>query len=368
MKVLRIFSRFIIGFTFLFSGFVKGQDPLGTVYRIEDYLIAYGWDWAMPYALFLSVLLCTAEFALGAGLVLNVKIKIVTWLVFLMMLFFTIVTFFDAIYNPVPDCGCFGDAIILTNWQTFWKNIVLMLFVGFLFYTQKASSKFWTPALQTGLLLAVILLFGGFSVWSYRHLPVIDFMAWKVGKNMYPERSLPVTYFVTYKNTNSGEVKEYPADNYPFNDSLWMKQWVFVSSRVNDPNKESRHNLLITDSTGTDVTDIYLKNSEYQLVAVSYDFTSCDIEMLSEIAVFGNKSENANVSFIFVTPALKTEINSYSKRTNAVFPVLNADDVTLKTMVRANPGLILFKNGIVLNKWNWRDVPEFEIFSAKYLK
>jgi len=142
MKFLRILSRYLIGAVFIFSGFVKGVDPMGTMFRIEDYFIAYGTEWAMPLAIVISILLCTAEFVIGVLLILNVKIKIVTWLLLLMMSGFTIMTFFDALYNPVPDCGCFGDVLILTNWQTFYKNIFLIIFVFIIVSSSRLSSSF----------------------------------------------------------------------------------------------------------------------------------------------------------------------------------------------------------------------------------
>ena len=136
-KIFTLISRLLVGCVFVFSGFVKGIDPLGTAYRIEDYFIAFGTQWAIPLALYLSVFLCTVEFSIGILLLLNVRIKEVAWLLLLMMLFFTCTTFYDALYNPVPDCGCFGDAIKLTNWQTFLKNIVLMVFVLTIFLNRK---------------------------------------------------------------------------------------------------------------------------------------------------------------------------------------------------------------------------------------
>ena len=118
-------ARSILGAIFIYSGLMKGIDPVGTEYRVEDYFIAFGMDWARPGSLFLSVILNTSEFLLGILLLFNVKIKITSWLVLLMMGFFTLVTINDALYNPVPDCGCFGDALVITNWQTFYKNLVI---------------------------------------------------------------------------------------------------------------------------------------------------------------------------------------------------------------------------------------------------
>ena len=126
MKLIANISRILVGIVFVFSGFVKGVDPLGTAYRLEDYFIAFNWTFFIPLALFFSILLCTIEFVTGIMMLLNLKMKISSWVLLLMMVFFTLLTLNDAINNPVPDCGCFGDAIKLTNWQTFYKNLVLL--------------------------------------------------------------------------------------------------------------------------------------------------------------------------------------------------------------------------------------------------
>jgi len=134
MKFIRNFSRLLVGAIFIFSGIVKGVDPLGTAYRIEDYFIAYGIEWAIPLSLFLSVFLCTLEFMLGISLLFNAWVRRTAWLLFPLMIFFTLLTMVDAIWEPVPNCGCFGDAIKLTNLETFYKNVVLIVFTAIIFY------------------------------------------------------------------------------------------------------------------------------------------------------------------------------------------------------------------------------------------
>ena len=137
MKILANTFRILTAIVFLFSGFVKGVDPLGFAYKIEDYFVAYHVDWAMPLALAISVIMCTLEFTVGAMLLLNFRMKFTSWVLLLMMIYFTGLTLIDAINNPVPDCGCFGDAIKLTNWQTFYKNVVLIIFAIVIFAYRK---------------------------------------------------------------------------------------------------------------------------------------------------------------------------------------------------------------------------------------
>jgi uncharacterized membrane protein YphA (DoxX/SURF4 family) len=231
MKIFRNFSRILVGIIFIFSGFVKGIDPLGFTYRLEDYFQVFGIPWAIPFALFLTIFLCTLEFTIGISLFFNLWIKASAWALLGMMVFFTCLTFFDMTYNLVPDCGCFGDAIKLTNTQTFLKNIVMMIFVIPVF-TGRKKFKVWAPSMAQKLfILFFALVFAGLSIYDYRHLPIIDFMGWRVG-NKINVPATPLKFYVTYKNKLTGEQKEYLTPNYPWNDSVWMSQWVFKSQRA----------------------------------------------------------------------------------------------------------------------------------------
>ena len=367
MKAIYHFSRLLLGLTFVFSGFVKGQDPLGTTFKIEDYFVAYGWEWAMPYALILSILLCTFEFALGAGLLLNLQFRLVSWLTAALMVFFTGLTLYDAIYNPVPDCGCFGDAIKLTNWQTFWKNVVLLVFVVLMFYSRRKAKL--QPNRLNGQFLTLVVLasfFTLFSYWAYTNLPVFDFLPWKKGNRLYAEETLPVQYFVSYRNNTTGEIREYPADNFPFNDPVWMSEWTFASSRVFDPNVAIRHELVIVDSFGDDVTETDRRNPDYQFIITLYNPHKASPVTLERISALARKIESTGHSVIILTTALAEEIAELRRTYHWTEDVFNADDIALKMMVRANPGLVLLKDGIVINKWNGRNLPDFEAVQKKY--
>lgn len=366
MKYIRLISRIIIGSTFVFSGFVKGQDPLGFTFKLEDYLIAYDMTWAMPLVLAMTIILCAFEFTLGFALLLNLRPALTRWLVTAMMVFFTFLTFFDAIYNPVPDCGCFGDAIILTNWQTFYKNVILMVFVIGLIVTRKYEKPTINAGSQWILLMAGFLCFAAFSVYSYRHLPVFDFMPWKVGKNMYPTSDIQAKYYVTYKNNSTGETKEYESHNFPYNDSTWMSEWRFVSQRVDDPSASLRHELQILDSTGTDVTDTYIRNNDYQIIITMYDPHTVPHGVATQLEPLVNYLYNSGHTPVILTAALPEEMKAIARDYHNRAEVLNADDIVLKTMVRANPGVMLMKDGVVIDKWNWRDTPGVESLKAKF--
>jgi len=350
----------------MFSGFVKGVDPLGTAYKIEDYFIAYGTEWALPIALFLSIALCALEFSLGVSLFFNLRLKLMTWPLLILMIFFTVLTFFDAIYNPVPDCGCFGDAIKLTNWETFYKNLVLLIPVLIIF----AYSKKYQPWLMpVPAMLAVLLIFLGFalfSVYQYRHLPMIDFLGWKTGNDMVPDNPGTPKVYLIYQNKLTGETKEYLSPDYPWNDTVWLKEWEFVNQRIDDSHVIKGHTLSIFDAEGNELTDLFVNNPGYQFLAVSYDLSDGSRKGLEKLdQLYGKVSESGH-SFVVLTGSLESEIAIERAGLNPELEFYHADDIELKMMIRANPGLVLLKDGVVMGKWHWRDVPGFEELKERF--
>ena len=368
MKILRTSFRILVGLVFVFSGFVKGIDPLGTEYRMEDYFIVFSIPVFIPFSLYLTIFLCVLEFSLGISLLFNLLIRKTVWLLVPMMMFFTILTFFDAVYNLVPDCGCFGDALKITNLQTFLKNIVLMAFVLTIFAWRK---KYRNPLPAWGvytLLLITVSAFSALSVQCYRHLPLIDFMAWKAGNRVNKTESLPVTFYVTYKNKKTGEEKEYVSPNYPWNDSIWLADWIFTSQRVVDPNKNQGLVLRVEDQHGTDYTSSVLDNPDYQFIMVAYDLNKTDRKGFHKILPFYKQAVGDGYSFICLTNSLPAEIRKFRLQNGTGFDYYNSDEVVLKTMVRSNPGLILLKDGVVMAKWGFRDFPSYEQVKERFIK
>ena len=225
--------RILVGALFIFSSFTKGVDPLGTKYKMLDYFIAYNIEWLNGFALTLSVFMIMAEFIVGFCLMFNLLPRLATLGATLLMLFFTTTTFFDALYNLVPECGCFGTAIKMSNWQTFFKNlIILAVLIPLIFNNKSLVNKRVTILGQTLFTFLFIGLFVWFEIYNVRHLPVVDFMDWKVGRDMKPaENPEPAEIYLTFKNIETGGTEEYLSPNYPWNDSVWMSQWEFVSQR-----------------------------------------------------------------------------------------------------------------------------------------
>lgn len=350
-----VINRMLVGALFIFSSFTKGVDPLGTKYKMLDYLAAYGMEWMNDAALVLAVVMILAEFIVGISLLTNVLPRLATLGAALLMLFFTATTFFDAMYDLVPDCGCFGTAIKMSNWQTFFKNLVIDAVLIPIVVNNKSLKCKWLTLLGQWVLAIIFMgLFVGFEIYNIRHLPIIDFMDWKVGKDMTPNGYDAGKIFVTYENNETGETQEFESPNYPWNDSVWMSQWTFVSQR-----SEGGSNTLgfaILDAEGEDVTHI-LFDSEYLYVFVApylEEMTECDFEnciKMTEVAY------NQGFDYIWLT----SESPEYVEKLNEEYLIFNdvyyGDELELKTMVRSNPGLMLIDNGVIKNKWSKIDFP-----------
>ncbi len=358
--------RSILGLLFIFSGFVKGVDPMGTQYRIMDYFIAFGTDWAIPYALPLSVILNASEFVLGAMLLFNIRLKVTSWLVMIMMAIFTVTTFNDALYDPVPDCGCFGDAIILSNWQTFYKNLVIVSLLMIVFFSRNRIRFSFNQKVEYSLIIIFTLGFVWFEIFNIRHLPMIDFREWKVGNKMIVEEKSPLKYYLTYKNRDTGEEQEFLSPNYPYNDSVWMSQWEFVRQRIIDPNPKVS-DLLIEDEAGTDMTDLVIANPDFQFMLVSYDINEMNTKEVEKIQHLLTKCDEDGYSFVILTSSIPNDVRNFLKKYSLVVDYYFADDVSLETMIRANPGLVLLKNGVILDKWHYNDFPDYEDFKQKFV-
>jgi hypothetical protein len=371
MKYLRNFSRLFVGLVFIFSAFVKGVDPLGTAYRIDDYFLAYGLEWALPLplSLTLSVVLCTLEFVLGISLLFNAWIKRLSWILFILMIYFTILTFVDAIWEPVPDCGCFGDAVTLSNWETFYKNIVLIIFTAIIFLQRRKFRPPGIPAYGVSVMLFFTIAFTGFTHYNLNHLPVIDFREWKVGNNMNPEDAGEVKVYLVFRNTESGELKEYLSPDYPWQDSAWMAKWEFVDQRIDESELRRTHDLIIHDAGGEDHTANFIGNPDYQFMLIVDELRKTRVKAFETVDLLFHEAELKGISFIVITGSLPADVEAFRNRVplNPHLEFYYADDTVLKAMIRANPGLMLMKDGIVLAKWHYNDFPSFREIREKYM-
>ena len=232
MKIVREIARILVGITFIFSGFVKGIDPLGSTYKFTDYFNAFHWEWATIFSFSLAVLQALLELGIGVALLLNYRTKLAAWLALGFMVIFLPLTLYIALENPVTDCGCFGDALILSNWETFYKNIIITLLAVWVVIERKKFENRIPHFLQNIYFIGVLAIYGAIAVYSYRHLPIFDFRPYKVGNNIndgmtYPDDAQEAIYKSTYyyKNLKNEKIKKFTEKNHPWQDTL---HWEYV--------------------------------------------------------------------------------------------------------------------------------------------
>ena len=349
--------RFLLAAVFIFSGFVKANDPYGTAYKIQDYLEAWGLLQIVPgFAPYVGAMAMGAlEFTLGVYLLFGIHRKAVSTLLLLVMAFMTPLTLWLAIDNPISDCGCFGDAIILTNWETFGKNIVLLLASIIVFRWRKTYLKKlvtekvdWLIALYTVVFVLV------FSIYCVRELPVFDFRPYHIGMNIregmeIPEGVKPTTYETTFIYEKDGKRQEFTIDNFP-SDSTWT--FVEALTRVKEKGYEPPiHDFMITlQEDGTDVTEGILDDDSYTFLLVSPALRNADESGMDLINEVYDYSTEYGYRFLCVTASSDEDIIVWQDNTGAEYPFAIADEITLKTIIRSNPGLVLLKDGTPLEK------------------
>ena len=341
--------RVLVGLLFIFSSFTKGVDPLGTKFKMLDYFAVYHIEWLDGLALVLAVLMILAEFLVGICLLTNVCPHIAVIGGAALMLFFTATTLFDALYDLVPDCGCFGTAVKMTNWQTFYKNLVIdaVLLPLILNFKSLKNRLTWRGQLLIGFVYA--LLFTGFEIYNYRHLPVIDFMNWKVGKQMNGQPQQEQQIYLTFRNKETGKTQEYLSPNYPWNDSVWMSQWEFVDQRTEGGNSFLGFSAL--DEDGDDVTEMIL-TTEKLMMFTSYNMNAITMKEWEKIGSITEEAGKRGYYVIWVTATLPEEVETIKEKYPFVEEVYYGDELEIKTIVRFNPGLILLDEGLVVDKWS----------------
>ena len=341
--------RLLVGGLFIFSSFTKGVDPLGTKYKMLDYFASYHIEWLNEAAMALAVLMILAEFLIGICLLTNVCPKVAVIGGALFMLMFTFVTLFDARYDMVPDCGCFGTAVKMTNWQTFYKNLVIDAVLLPLALNLKAVSCRLKPRAQFVIGLVYAVLFAGFELYNYRHLPVVDFMNWKVGRQMNQQPEQEGQIYLTFKNKETGATQEYIAPDYPWSDSVWMSQWEFVDQHT--VGGRDYIGFTAMDEEGNDVTDMIL-NTPNLLMFTSHDASKITEKEWRNIKDITETAEAKGYYVVWTLAATPEEVALLRQAHPFMSEVYYGDELEIKTIVRFNPGLIWLDEGLVKDKWS----------------
>jgi uncharacterized membrane protein YphA (DoxX/SURF4 family) len=373
-------ARILVGLLFIFSGLIKINDPLGFSYKLEEYFEVFHLTFLNGFALSLAIILCSLEIILGFALLIGVRAVSVAWGLLLLIIFFAFLTFYSAYFKVVQTCGCFGDAIPLTPWQSFSKDLVLLLLIVILFVNRRTIKPLFSAKTGDNLLIASAVIAVGFGLYTYNFAPVIDFLPYKPGANIpdemkTPPGAKPDEYELTYnlKNKKTGATKTLTNTEY-LKTNIWKdSNWEIIGQ------PESRlvklgftpkiRDLAIQDAQGNDYTKELLSNPFNNLIIVAYELRNTDeqaIERLNAMAV--NLAQNYNTRTVLLTSNSHQYAEAFSKQHHLMFEIFYADGVPLKTMVRSNPGILLMKNGTILNKWHYHSMPKYDDLIKKYFQ
>ena len=364
--------RFLLGATFVFSGFVKAIDPIGTQYKLQDYISAVGIGGIVPdiVTLLASVALSALEFSLGVFVLFAIRRHLVSKILVAFMAVMTLITVWIALFNPVKDCGCFGEALRLTNVQTLLKNIVLLAASVVVAWRPLRMYRFLSRSTQWIAINYTILFVLLLSAHCLYHLPLIDFRPYHIGMNIKKGMEIPAgapqpefeTTFILQKN---GVKKEFTLDNYP--DSSWQ----FVDSKTVQT-KEGYvppiHDFSIQKADGDDITDSVLTAKGYIFLLVSPHLEQADDSNFGDIDLLYEYCQERKIPFYCLTASTKKDIDHWGDITGAEYPFCFTDETTLKTIIRSNPGLLLLKDGTIIRKWSHNDLPSSSSLNAPLSK
>ena len=322
MKAIVNICRLLLAVVFILSGFVKAVDPLGTQYKIEDYLIAWNLHGILPSfaTLAASGLLAATEFCIGIFLLFAIRRRLVSRLALLMMAVMTPLTLWLAWTDPVHDCGCFGDALVLTNWQTFWKNVILLAAALVVARWPLEMFRFVSQSNQWIVVNYTILFILAIEGWSLYDRPQFDFRPYHVGTNL-----------------REGWLKTMEGEDLPYAD--------FFLSRADD---------------GEDITEEVLEDKGYTFLLVSPHLELADDSQLDRINQMYEYAKDNGYAFYGTTASGQQAIEHWRERTGAEYPFCQTDAITLKTVIRSNPGMLLLKDGTIVRKWSHNLLPDEE--------
>ena len=355
--------RLVLAVVFIVSGFTKVIDPWGTSIKINEYLTIYGFDYLIPASMVFSIWLCGAEMMMGCMLLCKVRIRLVSIFALVSMLFFTILTFLSATFIPVEDCGCFGEAIKLSPWETFFKNLALLPMAAVVWAYYRNDKILAFRRSEVALTVFFFLLTMGLGFYCYCHLPLIDFLPYKIGVNIReemhassaagPEGELQTV--LVYRNRMTGEEREFALDDTEWqDDTVW--EWVDTKIMGEVPEMNPMIEEFALRNGAEDVTDRVLATPGrlYLICVTRFDCIGRRCEDRLERLVERALQEGAHVVCITPEPLQGNAIHSFGKSTPV--PCYNIDGSTLKTMLRAHTGIVVLDDGVIADKRNCRDI------------
>ena len=364
MKIIVPISRIFVGILFIISGFIKLNDPLGFSYKLQEYFSVdvLNLPFLEPYALMLSVFVVVFEVVLGVFLLIGYKPKFTIWSLLLMIVFFTFLTFYSAYFDKVKDCGCFGDALKLTPWESFTKDVVLLVFVLILFVGKSYVAPIFKPLPTTILALLSFIVSLGFGYHVLMHLPSIDFRAYKIGDNLIENMSTPIDApkaiqeFTWIFNVNGEEKTIVTNGSYPTTEGAYVS----VETKVIDEGFTPSILDFSIESDEEELTNTFLVK-EKLIMIVSYNLDTAEKQGLQKLKTLSEKAQAKGYTVIGLSASGGNAITKINATYGLDFEFYLCDEKALKTVVRSNPGVLQLNRGTVQQKVHWNDIEKLEL-------
>ena len=365
MKFLVLIARIFVAITFIFSGFVKLVDPLGSSYKFQDYFApdVLNLEFLIPFSLPFSIILILAEIMLGVLLLIGYKPKLTVWSLFILTLVFLFLTWYSAYYNKVTDCGCFGDAITLTPWETFYKNIILIVLIVLLLFRLNDIKSIFSSKISKLITFVCAFAFLFITYHVLAHLPLIDFRAYAVGKNIpdgmiYPEDAKKAIYEDTWIYNVGGEDKEFTTEEKPW--EIEGATFVDRKTKLIEKGYEPPIHDFTMEKGGEDYTN-QLMQSDKLLLFVMYNLEKANKDGLKKLNIISEKAKQQGYDVYAFSASTEAYYEKIKKEYGFNFELLFCDETTLKTIVRSNPGIVTISKGTITGKWNINDAEKVKL-------
>ncbi|MEE1884014.1 BT_3928 family protein [Pedobacter flavus] len=364
----------IVGLLYFISGIIKLNDPLGFSYKLQEYFSVFGLSFLSNIATTFSIIIGVLEVSLALFLLLGIYRIITLKGLLFSILFFTLLTFISAAFKLVTDCGCFGEVLIISPWLSFFKDVIIFILIWLIYKNQNELPNSLIKEKSTKIAAFIIVNVGLIlGIFTFNFLPFIDFSAFKKGVNLMEIGGSRDEYEIIYllKNIKSGEEKQLNQDDYN-SSGIWKdKDWEIFGEPTRNLTKKGKKNsvqhLIIRDEFSTDYTQELLGNPYYNLIIVAPDLGDVNINALGNMnALTINVAEQFNIRSILLTSSLPKEANDTAKNLKLFPLIFYADGSIVKSIVRSKPGLVLLKDGIIIDKWHFNNMPKLEELTQKY--
>jgi len=364
MKYITQISRILVGVLFIISGFIKLNDPLGFSYKLQEYFGAdvLNIEFLIPYALGISVIVVVFEVVLGVFLLIGYRPKFTVWSLLLMIIFFTFLTFYSAYFDKVKDCGCFGDALKLTPWESFTKDVILLVLILVLFFGIKHIKPLFSKLPTTIIALLSFLASLWFGYHVLMHLPAIDFRAYQIGKNIQEQMTVPenaqkpiLEYTWTF-NVNGEEQEFVTNGSYPSVDG----EYIGVETETIDEGYIPPIQDFSIESDEENLTSHFLEEEKLLIVAM-YDINKAESDGVEKLKQFTDKAIQKGYTVIGLTSSGPEDKILVKQNYNLSFDFYLCDEKVIKTIVRSNPGIVILNKGTIVDKAHWNDIEDIKL-------